>query len=388
MPSSMFLTKERPHNSPGGPLSSLWCQITMKWLLCSAQDAETSSRYVQWLIDMCDNNTRGFQRIKRHQEWANVNVLEAKVNRWHLKDWERTVGSLLVSPSVEGVPFREVSAVGRSNVNLETWNNVDAGDIGFQAMNARLAHGNIKDNNNNATTTTTTTTTTRTTIRQEDNGLKILPKGQILASKVPELKEACAKRGLLKMGNKADLQDRLLDWSAAQQQKQKQRKQQPPKDFVAEWFDDEDDDDDEMLLDEDEYSIRSNEMEASAKSPNSLEEWSRTVDLESLRKKRREIHRLKRQGSIPPASKKQQEEQQQRLRNRHADLSLSSSKEYLQNLKKTLETPSSQYSSNVRAKEIYMVSKHVDQAGDQETSIQLLQTLLTVTPNDGRVYCR
>ncbi|CAJ1963938.1 unnamed protein product [Cylindrotheca closterium] len=279
------------------------------------------------------------------------------------------------------------SPVGLSNVNLETWNNADAGDIGFQAMNARLAHGNIKDNNSNATTITTTTATT-TTIRQEDNGLEILSKGQILAFKVPELKEACAKRGLLKMGNKADLQDRLLDWSAAQQQKQKQRKQQPPKDFVAEWFDDEDDDDDEMLLDEDEYSIRSNEMEASAKSPNSLEEWSRTVDLESLRKKRREIHRLKRQGSIPPASKKQQEEQQQRLRNRHADSSLSSSKEYLQKLKKTLETPSSQYSSNVRAKEIYMASKHADQAGDRETSIQLLQTLLTVTPNDGRVYRR
>mmetsp|Transcript_36037 Transcript_36037/g.87090 ORF Transcript_36037/g.87090 Transcript_36037/m.87090 type:complete len:701 (+) Transcript_36037:226-2328(+) len=125
--------------------------------------------------------------------------------------------------------------------------------------------------------------------------------------------------------------------------------------------------------------------EIEAKSPNSLEEWSRTVDLESLRKKRREIHRLKRQGSIPPAKKKQQEERNQR-RKKHADSS--SSKEYLQKLQKTLETPSSQYSSNVRAKEIYMASKHADQAGDRETSIQLLQTLLTVTPNDGRVYRR
>lgn len=181
------------------------------------------------------------------------------------------------------------------------------------------------------------------------------------------------------IGKKADLQNRLLDW-AAQQKQPGQRK--PHHDFVSEWFDDDEEDEDDDDNDN-EVSINGDEIEA--KSPNSLEEWSRTLDLESLRKKRREIHRMKRQGTIPPSKVKQQEEQKKR---QQKNVDSSSAKEYLQKLQKTLEAPSSRYSSNVQAKEIYMASKHADQAGDQDTSIALLQTLLTVTPNDGRVYRR
>ncbi|KAL3938489.1 MAG: hypothetical protein SGBAC_006605 [Bacillariaceae sp.] len=244
-------------------------------------------------------------------------------------------------------------------------------------MNARLAfNSTIRSSQEQAAATTTTTTTAGSVLEEK---LPWIPsKSQISALKVTELKDACAERGLVKMGNKADLQDRLLEW-ATQQKQQKEK----TSDFVSDWFHDYDDDEEQTMEEEEEEQNKRNKIQA--KSPNSLEEWSRTVDLESLRKKRSEIHRLKRQGSVPPAKKKQQEERNLR-RKEHAGAS--SAKEYLQKLQKTLETPSSQYSSNVRAKEIYMASKHADQAGDRETSIQLLLTLLTVTPNDGRVYRR
>lgn len=72
--------------------------------------------------------------------------------------------------------------VGRSNVNLETWNNHgNSGDIGYRAMNARLAW--------NATSTSV----------MQKQQQHILNSAEILALKVTELKEACAERGLVKV---------------------------------------------------------------------------------------------------------------------------------------------------------------------------------------------
>lgn len=235
--------------------------------------------------------------------------------------------------------------VGRSNVNLETWNG-GMGDIGYHAMSLAF----------NSTTQ-----------------LPWIPtQAQIQSLKVTELKEACKDRGLVKMGNKADLQNRLWEWTTQEQQ------QHVEQDFVSEWFDT---DEDGIVEDIEDGIVEDKGRTEDTKSPNSLAEWSRTVDLESFREKRREIHRQKKQGYTD----KQKEEDRQR---QHKSPGAFSSKEYLQKLQKTLETPSSQYSSNVQAKEIYVASKYADKAGDRETSIQLLQTLLTVTPNDGRVYRR
>lgn len=71
--------------------------------------------------------------------------------------------------------------VGSSKVNIETWNNNgNSGDIGYRAMNARLAL--------NATTTPG--------LLKES---QIPSKAEILALKVAELKDACAERGLTKV---------------------------------------------------------------------------------------------------------------------------------------------------------------------------------------------
>lgn len=107
--------------------------------------------------------------------------------------------------------------------------------------------------------------------------------------------------------------------------------------------------------------------------PNSLAEWSRTVNLDDLREKRMEIHRQKREGRPTPRKRVKTAQSQ---------------KEYLQELNKALEAPSSPYSSNVKSKELYMASKKADQLGHRKAAIQLLHTLLQVTPNDGRVYRR
>jgi tetratricopeptide (TPR) repeat protein len=106
--------------------------------------------------------------------------------------------------------------------------------------------------------------------------------------------------------------------------------------------------------------------------PNSLAEWSRSVNSDHFTQKRKEIHRQKRQG------RPIQKQVPQKL----------SSKEYLQKLTKTLQTPSSPYSSNKKVKELYMASKQADQMGERNVAIQLLETLVKVAPNDGRIYRR
>jgi tetratricopeptide (TPR) repeat protein len=115
---------------------------------------------------------------------------------------------------------------------------------------------------------------------------------------------------------------------------------------------------------------------AAAATPNSLGEWARNVDLDSLFEKRKNIHRQKLFGRPTPTRKRRENP-------KHA-----SDKEYLIKLSKTLQAPSSPYSSNVKAKELYMASKKADQLGERNVAIDLLQTLLEVTPNDARVYRR
>jgi tetratricopeptide (TPR) repeat protein len=163
------------------------------------------------------------------------------------------------------------------------------------------------------------------------------------------------------------LQDRLWQWTTEQQQVHQAK---ITGDFLTNWVEG------DIATDDPENSVKSTNnagLETKSKLPNSLAEWSRTVDLDNLRQKRKEIHRQKRQG-VPSPKKSVKREQ--------------SPKEYLQTLSKVLQTPSSPYSSNVKSKELYVASKKADQAGDKKAAMQLLQTLLEVTPNDGRVYRR
>ena len=111
--------------------------------------------------------------------------------------------------------------------------------------------------------------------------------------------------------------------------------------------------------------------------PDSLADWARTVDLDSLFQKRKNIHREKTQG------KKRPQQRQRRLNPKQM-----SEKAYLMQLSKAIQAPSSPYASNEKVKELYMASKKADQIGESEVAIDLLQTLLDVTPNDARVYRR
>jgi tetratricopeptide (TPR) repeat protein len=111
--------------------------------------------------------------------------------------------------------------------------------------------------------------------------------------------------------------------------------------------------------------------------PNSLEECSRTVDLEKLMNTRQEIHRQKRLGKKPdkicPGS-------------RFSTLDM---EDYLLRLTKAIQaSPSSPYASNKEVKELYKASKQADQLGERRLSIQLLESLLSITPRDARVYRR
>eukprot|EP00980_Cylindrotheca_fusiformis_P003655 scaffold818_cov136-Cylindrotheca_fusiformis.AAC.21 len=233
----------------------------------------------------------------------------------------------------------------RSKVDLETWNAGNS-DATSNSSNSGLVW------NSNAQKDIPTSSSPR---------LSTLPawfpwiptKSQIGSLKVNELKEACGQRGLLK--------DRLWRWTMEQQQEHQAK---ITGEFLTNWFEG------DMTSEDTWDSMDSGET----KSPNSLEEWSRTVDLDDLREKRREIHRQKRQGRPSPKKKSAKPVQTQ--------------KEYLQELSKVLEAPSSPYSSNVKSKELYVASKKADQMGDRKTAIHLLHTLLEVTPSDGRVYRR
>jgi tetratricopeptide (TPR) repeat protein len=109
--------------------------------------------------------------------------------------------------------------------------------------------------------------------------------------------------------------------------------------------------------------------------PNSLADWARNVDLEPLLQKRKEIHRQKREGR--PVTPKQTSQRQQ-----------PQTAEYLKSLARALKAPSSPFASNIKVKELYTASKQADQLGERMVAVDLLRTLLMVTPSDARVYRR
>ena len=226
-------------------------------------------------------------------------------------------------------------------------------------------------------------------------------KSQILSLKVIELREACSQRGLLKTGNKQTLQERLWSWTTNQQQQHQARITSG--DFLTNWFED-------MAFNKAAAtlippkarpSIKNKDNTSSSstisqgfsstttikesKTPNSLEEWSRSVDLEKLMNKRQEIHRQKRQGRKPDKV---------RPNNNNKDKAsqkdtIASTKDYLLSLTKAMQaSPSSPYASNREVKELYKASKQADQLGERTLSIQLLESLLEITPNDARSFRR
>eukprot|EP00536_Pseudo-nitzschia_multiseries_P008855 jgi/Psemu1/288074/fgenesh1_pg.234_\ len=232
-------------------------------------------------------------------------------------------------------------------------------------------------------------------------------KSQIGSLKVKELREACTQRGLAKSGNKAVLQERLWEWTTDHQIQHQARLSG---DYLTNWFEEDSDtndpnaflserrkqdteqqlsgetpsnnskmnsnmnskmnsEKDELIGKRQQYEFTEDVMtptetetetekrqtiNGGSSTPNSLAEWSRSVDTE-----------------IPEATKEYL-------------------KEYLRKLTNAMKlSPSSPDAPNNRdAMELYGASKKADQLGETDLAIQLLESLLEMTPKDARLYRR
>lgn len=217
-------------------------------------------------------------------------------------------------------------------------------------------------------------------------------KSQIMTLKLKELREACAQRDLAKSGNKDVLQERLCQWTIEHQMQHQARLLEECNDptlFLREINQQNDDDGD------DEERNSTSEVETT---PNSLAEWSRTIDTEKLTQKRQEIKRQKRVGkktstfgtsstaSTANAANKNGNHYKNKKRNAEDP---AATKEYLTKLSNAMKTsPSSPYASNRDVRELYDASKKADQLGEPLLAIELLESLVKLTPNDARIYRR
>jgi len=231
-------------------------------------------------------------------------------------------------------------------------------------------------------------------------------KSQIMTLKVKELREACAQRGLAKTGNKDVLQDRLWQWTSEHQMQHQARLSG---DYLSSWFENDDENDPNSFLLERERQLK-NGKDLNQKgdatnnensTPNSLAEWSRSIDTEKLTQKRHEIHRQKRVGKRPnesdtpssPLSRnknKHNNNNNSNYKNKKNHMkSPAATKEYLTKLSNAMKTsPSSPYASNRDVRELYDASKKADQLGEPSLAIELLESLVKLTPNDARIYRR
>jgi Tfp pilus assembly protein PilF len=232
-------------------------------------------------------------------------------------------------------------------------------------------------------------------------------KEEIMTLKLKELKEACSERGLMKSGNKNVLQERLWGWTSEHQLQQNTNLESDGSDHLTSWFEDtatnfspssilrrrRQQQEEELFVE----VVEEEEEEEETNTPNSLAEWTRSaVESEKLTQKRQEIHRQKRIGKKPPSTdddtdndNKNTSNNKNNNKNNRADAAAAKTKEYLLKLTNAMKTsPSSPYASNKEVKELYDASKKADQLGEPLLAIQLLDSLLQVTPNDARIYRR
>jgi tetratricopeptide (TPR) repeat protein len=162
-------------------------------------------------------------------------------------------------------------------------------------------------------------------------------------------------------------------------------------DFVSRYFQTSEDSASTKRYRDDAVGAISRIFDDSTYTPSSLAEWARNIDLEPLLQKRKEIHRQKREGRLSPTQPKvstniKTPEKSSTHHHHHEDNF--STAEYLKSLARALRAPSSPFASNIQVKELYSAAKQADQLGERKVAMDLLQTLLMVTPNDARVYRR
>jgi tetratricopeptide (TPR) repeat protein len=208
---------------------------------------------------------------------------------------------------------------------------------------------------------------------------------QIQGLKLAELKQACAERGLKKSGLKAEVQERLWEWSQKQREVSRRARTPtamdmglglnqvystkiPKPTFIKRRHEPSRDEEEDLSDDEPDEKKDVPSLKA-----NSLAEWSRD-GVDHLLSRRQAIHREKRQGKkkiTPPPKPNKQEPT-----------------DYRSYLTKAFEKSSSTLSNNRQVKELYAAAKAADQAGDRQASKTLLHRLKEMTPNDGRILRR
>jgi len=292
-----------------------------------------------------------------------------------------------------------------------TWKNSPLSSTSANAnVNANDEGGGVGDASSSSSTATTTASGNGQ--RSNNNGgvqvlrytSPLLPawfpwiptKSQIMTLKLKELKEACSQRGLTKTGNKDVLQERLWGWTIEHQMQHQARLSG---DFLSSWFEHDDSDDpNSYLLERDRHQEEQDRNEKHAAetakekenndTPNSLAEWSRSIDTEKLTQKRQEIHRQKRVGkkpNTPLTGNNKSKNNNYKNKTKH----IAATKEYLTKLSNAMKTaPSSPYASNRDVRELYDASKKADQLGEPLLAIELLESLVKLTPNDARIYRR
>lgn len=278
-----------------------------------------------------------------------------------------------------------------SNVDSTAWNLPEPLSLEAAGAYGGTTRRHVEGNRRSLTTTTTAvpaattvpTSTTPTSIPW------IASSDEIDSLTVLQLKEELGARALKKTGNKAELQDRIKEWTLDQERRQRllARDASQGGDLTSlnlalaygggssttsatPNFENE-------LLS---WGIDSSSFLAAAEPTeqpkrleyDSLAEWARTVDLEPLLHRREAIHREKLEGK--PKKKVQR------------DPSILPS-DYLSVLKKMFDKPSSPY-SNREVKQMYAAAKHADQVGDRQLSKRILLELKKATPNDARIFRR
>jgi tetratricopeptide (TPR) repeat protein len=221
---------------------------------------------------------------------------------------------------------------------------------------------------------------------------------QIAALRVTDLKRACAERGLVRTGLKADLSSRLLEWTKEQIGQRHALLQEQERsvgtgfgEFLNFNINDGNGDVESTSTTESDPVVATPEkrgklggftaekqqaQQQQHLEANSLGEWARTVDLKPLLKRREAIHREKRQGKTVV------------VKSDHSPKT--PTREYLLALVELFEKPSSSaaFSNNLQVQQMYAAAKQADQIGDRALSRRILLQLKEATPHDARIYRR
>jgi len=247
-------------------------------------------------------------------------------------------------------------------------------------------------NNNGKQSSQLFTSTTPAKDDDDEEAISWFPwiptKSQIWSLQEPrQLQMVCRERGLIESGTKPQLRQRLWEWTIQQQQHQEQSTK-----FLLESF--------QQQQRAPSSGSNTIPIQTSSSSPNSLEEWARTVDLDPLLQRRQEIRQQREDGGVSSTKNKANEDESDddddhytalprfKRKDSEQQQEQQATKDYLMSLTKAIEAPSSPFSSNEKVKQLYTASKQADQLGERVMAKQLLSHLIELTPNDGRLYRR